>query len=132
MWLFTETGFVSAVVDKDNSSRISVRARDKQSLQSFVDEYGVKIVELPGRDYEYRIYLTKEQLADWTVARVNDLSYTNFKNRVHQSRGNDFAAPLHDVWYSMLEVSDKRPKKTKRGSLASRWYEDDSYFVSNT
>ena len=33
MWVFTETGFVSAVRKVDSPSKITVRSRDKQSLE---------------------------------------------------------------------------------------------------
>jgi hypothetical protein len=33
MWIFTETGFVSAVRKSDAPSKVTARARDKQSLQ---------------------------------------------------------------------------------------------------
>jgi hypothetical protein len=59
MWLFTDTGFVSAVVSKEDRSKISVRARDKKSLEGFVKMFKVKIVELQHRDYEYRVYLRR-------------------------------------------------------------------------
>jgi hypothetical protein len=125
MWLFTDTGFVSAVVSKENRELISVRARDKKSLESFVKMFKVKIVELQNRDYEYRVYITKEQLTKWISTRVEELNYDNFKTQVTKTRGYEFAEPLHGVWYEMLEVSDKRKKTKKGSSLGSRWYEEE-------
>jgi hypothetical protein len=123
MWLFTDTGFVSAVVSKEDHTKISVRARDKKSLESFVKMFKVKIVELQARDYEYRVYITKEQLNKWTSTRIEELNYDNFKTQVTKTRGYEFADPLHGVWAEMLAVSDKKPKK--RGSLGSRWSDYD-------
>lgn len=128
MWLFTDTGFVSAVVSKENKELISVRARDKKSLESFVKMFKVKIVELQNRDYEYRVYITKNELTKWITTRVDELNYDNFKTQVTKTRGYEFAEPLHGVWYEMLEVSDKRKKTKKGSSLASRWYEEDYSF----
>lgn len=128
MWLFTDTGFVSAVVSKEDRKMISVRARDKKSLESFVKMFKVKIVELQARDYEYRVYITKKQLTEWLNTRVDELNYDNFKTQVTKTRGYEFAEPLHGVWYEMLEVSDKRKKTKKGSSLASRWYEEDYSF----
>jgi hypothetical protein len=128
MWLFTDTGFVSAVVSKEDRKMISVRARDKKSLESFVKMFKVKIVELQARDYEYRVYITKKQLTEWLNTRVDELNYDNFKTQVSKTRGFEFAEPLHGVWYEMLEVSDKRKKTKKGSSLASRWYEEDYSF----
>ena len=125
MWLFTDTGYVSAVISKEDRTKISVRARDKKSLQSFVKMFGVKIVELKARDYEYRVYITKEQLKEWTNARIEQMDYDNFKTQVTKTRGYEFAEPLHGVWYEMLAVSDKRPKGKKGSTLGSRWYEEE-------
>jgi hypothetical protein len=125
MWLFTDTGYVSAVVSKEDRTKISVRARDKKSLEGFVKKFGVKIVELQGRDYEYRVYITKEQLNLWVSERIEEMNYDNFKTQVTKTRGYDFAEPLHGVWYEMLEVSDKRKKTKKGSSLGSRWYEEE-------
>lgn len=128
MWLFTDTGFVSAVISKENRELISVRARDKKSLESFVKMFKVKIVELQGRDYEYRVYITKKELTQWISTRIEQMDYDNFKTQVTKTRGYEFAEPLHGVWYEMLEVSDKRKKTKKGSSLASRWYEEDYSF----
>lgn len=128
MWLFTDTGFVSAVISKENRELISVRARDKKSLESFVKMFKVKIVELQGRDYEYRVYITKKELTQWISTRIEQMDYDNFKTQVTKTRGYEFAEPLHGVWYEMLEASDKRKKTKKGSSLASRWYEEDYSF----
>jgi hypothetical protein len=125
MWLFTDTGFVSAVVSKEDRTKISVRARDKKSLEGFVKMFKVKIVELQHRDYEYRVYLTKEQLTQWISSRIEQMDYDNFKTQVTKTRGYDFAEPLHGVWYEMLEVSDKRKKTKKASTLGSRWYDEE-------
>lgn len=128
MWLFTDTGYVSAVVSKEDRTKMSVRARDKKSLEGFVEMFGVKIVELKNRDYEYRVYITKEQLSAWLITRVEELNYDNFKTQVTKTRGYEFAEPLHGVWYEMLEVSDKRQKTKKKSTLGSRWYEEEYSF----
>jgi hypothetical protein len=125
MWLFTDTGYVSAVVSKENRDLISVRARDKKSLESFVKMFKVKIVELKGRDYEYRVYITKSDLTKWLSTRVEELNYDNFKTQVTKTRGYEFAEPLHGVWAEMLQVSDKKPKT--RGSFTDRWLEEERY-----
>ena len=116
MWLFTETGFVSVVQDKEDSNKMVVRARDKESLQPMMDAYGVKIVNLKNRDYPHRVFLTRKQFVDWLVESGETLDYDNYKNRVSKTRGYDFASPLHDVWATMLRLEDLgTPKFSKRG-----------------
>jgi hypothetical protein len=38
--------------------------------------------------------------------RGSELSYSNFKNRVVQTRGKKFASALNQVWAAMLSVED--------------------------
>ena len=104
MWLFTETGFVSVVQDRDDSTKMWVRARDKQSLQPFVDVYGVEILNVGRSDYPHRVTISRTQFVDWLVESGETLNYDNYKNRVAKTRGYDFVMPLHDVWATMLQV----------------------------
>lgn len=105
MWLFTETGFVSAVADRDDSNRILVRARDKMSLQPLVDRYGAKLVAKVGRsDYPHRVFISRTDFVDWLVELGETLDYDNYKNRAARTRGYDFVEPLHDVWAVMHQL----------------------------
>ena len=53
MWVFTETGFVSAVRKVDSPSKITVRSRDKQSLEVLAELSETEILETPFADYGY-------------------------------------------------------------------------------
>lgn len=130
MWLFTETGFVSVVADPQDKDKMVVRARDKASLQPLMDEYGVKMVNLKNRDYPHRVFLTRKQFVDWLVQAGEDLTYTNYKNRVSQTRGYDFASPLHDVWATMLRLEDLgKPKKKFVDEYEDDFYYRNAYYV---
>ena len=112
MWIFTETGFVSAVADYKDNNKMVVRARDKKSLKPFIEATGAEIVEIANRDYEYRIYLAKEDFARCLTDAVMSVDYNNFKNRVWDTRGDRYHDTLSRVWGVMLDVSDKYPPKT--------------------
>jgi hypothetical protein len=45
MWVFTQTGFVSAVRKADAPSKITVRSRDKQSLEVLAELSETEIIE---------------------------------------------------------------------------------------
>jgi hypothetical protein len=106
MWLFTETGFISAVRTTPGSSLLRVRGRDRQSLEDLAVSAGVGIDHSPTRDYPYRVEVTTEQLNTWLLDQTEQLDYTNFKNRVHETRGHEFAGALTRVWSVMHEVED--------------------------
>jgi hypothetical protein len=44
MWIFTSTGFVSAVVHRDDPDLIVVRARDLESLTPLIERTGAEVV----------------------------------------------------------------------------------------
>ena len=124
MWLFSDTGFVSAVMDPKDKNKIVVRARDKKSLEPLMKFAGVKIV-YPKRatDYPHRVVVTRQQYADWVLSLVEKLQYTNYKSQVTKTRGYDFAHPLHQVWSTMLQLEEdyEPPTSAYRGNWT---YED--------
>lgn len=101
MWLFTENGFVSAI-RYNNKDEITVRARDKKSLRSIVDFTGAKIIKKTDTDYPYRVIIEDSEWASWVAEQALKIDYPNFKNRVYQTRGKNFAHLLSDVWGIML------------------------------
>jgi len=107
MWIFTETGFVSAVRHFSEKDKLVVRARDKQSLESLATSVGLDISSTPSNDYPYRVFVSDSVFAAWLSKQTMAVDYTNFKNRVHDSRGHDFADALMSVWVAMHEVEDE-------------------------
>ena len=107
MWVFTTTGFVSAVY-KDGA--LQVRARDRRSLSALSKDTGASIVATPLADYPYRIAITNSQFSNWLQAQVLGINYKNFKSEVADSRGYGFAKPLNQVWSVMHDVEDEKAR----------------------
>jgi len=107
MWVFTTTGFVSAVY-KDGA--LQVRARDRRSLNALSKDTGASIVATPIADYPYRIAITNEQFSKWLQAQVLGINYKNFKSEVADSRGYGFAKPLNQIWSVMHDVEDEKAR----------------------
>jgi hypothetical protein len=107
MWVFTTTGFVSAVY-KDGA--LQVRARDRKSLHALSKDTGVAIVATPLADYPYRIAITNEQFSKWVSAQVMAVDYKNFKSEVADTLGYSFAKPLNQVWSAMHDVEDAQAR----------------------
>ena len=82
MWVFTTSGFVSAVF-KDGA--IQVRARDHKSLEPLAKQTGAAIVATPLADYPYRIAITNEQFASWVINKHSP-SLTKTSNLKSQIR----------------------------------------------
>lgn len=107
MWIFTTTGFVSAVY-KDGA--LQVRARDRKSLQPLATATGATVVATPLADYPYRISITNEQFAAWVNQQALSIDYKNFKSEVADTRGYGFAKPLNQVWSVMHDVEDEKAR----------------------
>jgi hypothetical protein len=107
MWIFTETGFISAVRKPEYPDVITVRARDRQSLEALASKANVEIKRSPNGDYPYRVFVGDGPFIEWFLDRGAEIQYENFKNRVYETRGSDFARALGNVWSAMLKVEDE-------------------------
>ena len=106
MWIFTQTGFVSAVRHFSEPNTVVVRARDSESLEILAATADVPVQRSPINDYPYRVHVSQEQFSNWLLECVDSLDYTNFKDRVHDTRGDNFASALMSVWGTMHDVED--------------------------
>lgn len=106
MWLFTETGFVSVVQNFEEKGRLVTRARDEKSLEGLSEAAGTPIVSTPGRDYPFRVFIDRETFSAWVTNQIDALDYTNYKSRMWQTRGVQFAESLHEVWAAMHGVTE--------------------------
>ena len=107
MWVFTETGFISAVVHYDDPQIIVVRARDKASLDGIAALADVAIQSTPYNDYPHRVHVPRTVFQQWLDASVDDMEYVNFKNRIHETRGDRYYHALTGVWNTMHEVEER-------------------------
>lgn len=117
MWIFTETGFVSAVEDAKDAQTVSVRARDKASLVAVSTATGQPVRRSPDGDYPYRVFVSKAEFAEWLAAEALSIDYRNFKSRVHDTRGYEFAHELGRVWSVMLAVEDSDSRTGSTGDV---------------
>lgn len=111
MWIFTETGFVSAVRHWTRPDTLVVRARDRQSLESLAVPADTPIEKTPVADYPYRTEVSEKAFVEWLTASIQSMDYANFKDRVDEVRGDRFAASLMSVWDTMHEVEDEDARK---------------------
>jgi hypothetical protein len=111
MWIFTESGFVSAVCDQYGSDTVKVRARDLASLEQLVLQTGSDVIKTPNADYPYRVIISKDQFGAFLAKSLELMEYTNFKSQVHATRGSDFAHALSLVWSTMHDVEDYEARR---------------------
>ena len=110
MWIFTDTGFVSAVQHRENPDYLMVRARDRESLLQLSEMISVEIKSTPDADYPYRLTAAKEDVKSWMNDSIDFLGYSNFKNQVAITRGKNYARTLGSVWSTMHDVEDEEAR----------------------
>jgi hypothetical protein len=114
MWLMLNDGFVSLVQkDPKKSSLLCARSRVKAHLEQLFP--GSVIESESGTDYQFRCYVTREEVADVLVDRVLSLDYSNFKSSV-QDR------PLHDAYMNVWTVMHDYGMQVESVSRRERSY----------
>ena len=106
MWVFTESGFVSAIRHHSEAGKLVVRARDYKSLEGLANAIGLDIEPSPGRDYPYRVFIDDSTFATWLSKQIMKINYTNYKSHMEEIRDHDFSSALHSVWSALRQVED--------------------------
>lgn len=127
MWLFSETGFVSAVQDRKDPKKFVVRGRDKKSLEPLAKFARAKVIEGGGTDYPFRVVVSRKKFGEWVAEQIANLDYTNYKGRMYSTRP-EFGTALHNVWDDMHGVSPKVSVGFGFGAGASSHYSRDYDF----
>jgi hypothetical protein len=99
MWLFTSSGFVSIVQDRDNEVNLLVRARAKSHLQALFPR--AVVTETQSADYRYRTTLNHKIVEQVVAEQVNAISYPNFKDSVVDP---DYHGACLRVWSAMHQL----------------------------
>lgn len=110
MWVFTQDGFISAVNNGQVPGKLAVRARDKVSLELLAAFTEQDIQKSTNTDYPYRVFVTKEQLAEYLAVQIDAIDYANFKDRVWATRGDKYHRATGAVWEAMLGVTDSEAR----------------------
>jgi hypothetical protein len=122
MWIFSESGFYSVVVDLQRKGRMLVRSRCKADIFNLWRDHheACPSMERPSsdelRDYRWRISITKADFVTLASRLAEAIDYSNFKSAVAKrgDQANKIGA-LHDVWATMARLQwEERPEPVKR------------------
>lgn len=108
MWIFTTSGFVSAVKDNQNAGRVLLRFRDPAHAQRAMAVMYPKhqarrpqILVTPVADYRWKASVPQSAFTRLVLAAAADvMTYTNFKDACHRRQPDD-RTPLMAVWSAM-------------------------------
>ena len=93
MWFCFNDGFISAVQHRDEPDMLVVRARRRDILGNLFPEH--KVIVGGSTDYNYRVFIGKEDFSAVVAKRIQAIDYSNFKNSVED---DDLHALYADFW----------------------------------
>ncbi|MGE3550054.1 MAG: hypothetical protein AB7I29_09190 [Geobacter sp.] len=106
MWVFTNKGFVSIVQHYQDPDTLLVRARKRQHLEALFPGYEVQET-LTGKDYWYRVFTRRGDVARIIADQVQGIDYGNYKGSIPPSE-----QAYHDacsaVWGVMYDYQRRK------------------------
>jgi hypothetical protein len=127
MWIFTETGFISAVRKPEYPNLVTVRSRDRASLTSIANFASVDIAKSPNGDYPYRAFVDSGLFAQWLFEQAEAIRYSNFKSHIAKSRGYEYAHELGRVWSVMLSTEDADARVLPESALNTTCFTSEEF-----
>ena len=106
MWLFSKSGFFSAVENIYDKNLVHVRANFAGDLERLCSTYGIEpaVKRVPGSDYSFRMDFTREQWDEIVRGEARAIDYPKFKPAVHDGTKRDSA--YLDVFFTMQKYQD--------------------------
>lgn len=127
VWVFTKDGFLSAVQHDDDRSRMRVRARRREHLESAFP--GFDIVDLQDgdviHDYRWHLDVARGEWVDYLVGTAMDVDYTSHVKEAISGDDKQMYRAMLRVWTAMLEL---QTGELKAGDLG---YEVDEFGWDN-
>lgn len=105
MWIFQNKSMISIVEDKDDPDYVVVRARVKEDLLDMFPE--TYIIESVNSDYQFRVFISKQEMALIIYGRIMGIDYHNFKNSIPANDDLRYNA-YSSVWYQMLKFQEEK------------------------
>jgi hypothetical protein len=128
MWMFTQTGFFSVVQDRNDKSKLHIRARFREDLERLRAQYIPKLAikHTPQADYAYRAEMSRRDYVLLASALAAAVDYPNFKDRVTDEQGHDRHMLYMDVWTTMLRAQRDAERMRSHGvrRLAARAHDE--------
>jgi len=103
MWLCFNNAFVSIVADREDESKLLVRARKAKHLRNLLGPQA-KITETPERDYRWRAYVPRSVVSQILAQQCEGISYNNFKDSV---RDHELHTMYSRWWFDHRKLQDQ-------------------------
>lgn len=111
MWMMTVAGgFVSLVEDRDDKTRLQVRARVPEDITATFADAEVFVID--GADYRYRARVARQEAADALAKAVVDINYDSHFKDVALQRSPAHPGRMkayYGCWTALAELQDYAP-----------------------
>lgn len=116
MWLMLNTGFLSIVQPSDRDlaqfapagdDLLLVRARARGHIEAAFP--AAEVLEVKGRDYLFRAFVPRAQVAAKAAELVTAIDYGNFKDSVPDRALHDAYADCWSVFYRYQRAEAHKP-----------------------
>ena len=109
MWVFLKSSFLSIVMDPVENDTLVVRARFPGDITEVFPK--AKVTRTPDRDYLYRAFIPRDEVANAMAHQVMNLDATNFKSSVKSPKHHDV---YMKVWWVMADAQHQHMTDTRK------------------
>jgi hypothetical protein len=117
MWFCFNDGFISVVADRDEESKLLVRARREQDIRNALSGYPekVEIFTDAGADYRWRAFVDRDTFAKLVEKKIiSTITYDNFKNSVKDRELHDLYSDFWNLHWA-YQACDRAVKVVRKG-----------------
>ncbi|MEW9580605.1 hypothetical protein ABQJ48_03210 [Paraburkholderia sp. DGU8] len=115
MWLLMNDSMLSVIASDKDENLLVVRARRPNDIRRVFGP-DVEEIHIPGRDYQVRAFLPRQQVADVIASRLLSTPYFNFKDSVDCRKDNDLHLAYVDIWHTLAAIQPIPPySRAQRG-----------------
>ena len=108
MWICLNQAFLSIVASDQDPAVLMVRARRAGDIEAvFSDQF--EVVSIPGRDYAFRAFIPRANVARVIGEHLARIDYPNFKNSVRDPHLHKAYA---NIWRVMADLQGTAPYET--------------------
>lgn len=124
MWICQNNAFLSVVEPSSRDPKAAggdfllVRARVRGHIEAVFPEAAV--IEVPGRDYQFRAYINREAVAKTMFVAVMGIKYGNFKDSVRDDELHHAYAKVWGVMANLQEIPPYSTQPRKKAVPASK------------
>lgn len=105
MWIVMNDSFISIVEDRNDESKVVVRARVREDLLNTFPDKLDHLIETSDSDYRFRMFLDRDYVSDRMMNKIQDIDYYNFKSSIPSTERWRYKA-YEKIWAVMFDIQE--------------------------